>query len=77
MSWKIGLNEDSKLEKSILTRNMVLIVKAQDPVTGAYHVESNFLKPNTDYRITAEITAIGSQIPQNQVRDTFNLRVIP
>jgi hypothetical protein len=28
MSWKIGLNEDSKLEKGILTRNMVLNVKA-------------------------------------------------
>ena len=47
-----------------------------DPITGAYHVESNFLKPNTDYRITAEITAIGSQIPENPIRDTFNLRVI-
>ncbi|HEU4446215.1 MAG TPA: hypothetical protein VFR94_16200 [Nitrososphaeraceae archaeon] len=47
-----------------------------DPITGAYHVESNFLKPDTDYRITAEITAIGSQIPQNLIRDTFNLKVI-
>lgn len=48
-----------------------------DPITGAYHVESNFFKPNTDYRLTAEVTAIGSQIPQNQIRDTFNLRVTP
>lgn len=48
-----------------------------DPITGAYHVESNFLKPNTDYGITAEITAIGSQIPQNPIRDTFNLKVTP
>ena len=47
-----------------------------DPITGTYHVESNFLKPNTDYRITAEITAVGSQIPQNPIRDTFSLRVI-
>ena len=34
MSWKIGLNEDSKLEKSILTRNMVLNVKAESFMMG-------------------------------------------
>lgn len=48
-----------------------------DPITGAYHVESNFLRPNTGYRITAEITAIGSQIPENPIRETFILRVLP
>lgn len=34
MSWKIGLNEDSKLEKGILTRNMVLNVKAESFMMG-------------------------------------------
>ncbi|HKG89351.1 MAG TPA: hypothetical protein VKA95_13585 [Nitrososphaeraceae archaeon] len=48
-----------------------------DPITGAYHVQGDFLKPNTDYRITAEISAIGSQIPENPIIDTFNLRVTP
>ena len=46
-----------------------------DPITGAYHVETNFLKPNTDYKITADISAIGLQMPENPIRDTFNLRV--
>ena len=48
-----------------------------DPITGAYHVEGNFLRPNTDYRITAEIASIGSQIPENPITDTFNLSVMP
>lgn len=48
-----------------------------DPITGAYHVQGDFLKPNTDYNIAVEITAIGSQIPENPIRDTFTLRVIP
>jgi hypothetical protein len=47
-----------------------------DPITGAYHVQGDFFKPNTDYNIAVEITAIGSQIPENRIRDTFNLRVI-
>ena len=34
-----------------------------DPITEAYHLQGNFLKPNSDYKITSEITAIGSQIP--------------
>jgi plastocyanin len=33
-----------------------------DPITGAYHVEGNFMKPGNDYTIRTEITAIGSQI---------------
>jgi hypothetical protein len=48
-----------------------------DPITGAYHVEGNFLRPSTDYRITAEIASIGSQIPENPITDTFNLQVTP
>lgn len=46
-----------------------------DPITGAYHIQGNFLKPDTDYKIIAEITAIGSQILENPISDTFNLRV--
>jgi hypothetical protein len=46
-----------------------------DPITGAYHIQGNFLKPDTDYKITAEITAVGSQILENRISDTFNLRV--
>ena len=46
-----------------------------DPITGAYHVEGNFLRPNTEYRIAAEIASTGSQIPENPITDTFNLQV--
>lgn len=46
-----------------------------DPITGTYHAQGNFLKPNTEYNITAEITAIGSQIPQNTISDTFVMKV--
>lgn len=35
MSWKIGLNEGSRLEKGILIRNMVLNVKAESFMMGA------------------------------------------
>jgi plastocyanin len=34
-----------------------------DPITGAYHIQSNFLKPNANYIIQAEITFIGTKIP--------------
>ncbi|HEU4446209.1 MAG TPA: hypothetical protein VFR94_16170 [Nitrososphaeraceae archaeon] len=47
-----------------------------DPITGAYHVQGDFLKPNTDYNLVVEITAIGSQIPESPIRDTFNLKVM-
>jgi plastocyanin len=46
-----------------------------DPITGTYHAQGNFLKPNTEYEITAEITAIGSQKPQNTISDTFVMKV--
>jgi hypothetical protein len=70
------------LELELLAANITNTTRVygpdfSDPITGAYHVESSFLKPNADYRITAEITAIGSQVPQNPIRDTFNLKVMP
>ncbi|HET7283979.1 MAG TPA: hypothetical protein VFI70_04770 [Nitrososphaeraceae archaeon] len=34
-----------------------------DPITGAYHIQSNFLQPSTNYIIQAEITSIGNKIP--------------
>jgi hypothetical protein len=46
-----------------------------DPITGAYHLQGNFLKPNSNYKIASEITAIGSQILENRTSDTFNLRI--
>jgi plastocyanin len=46
-----------------------------DPITGTYHVQGNFLKPNTNYKISTEITAIGSEKPQNTISDTFVLNV--
>ncbi|MFY9565315.1 MAG: hypothetical protein WAQ29_03105 [Nitrososphaeraceae archaeon] len=46
-----------------------------DPITGAYHVEGSFLRPNTNLRITAQIASIGTQIPENPITDTFNLQV--
>jgi plastocyanin len=46
-----------------------------DPITGAYHVQGDFLKPGTDYKIIAQIIAIGSQKPPNAISDTFGLKV--
>ncbi|HET7390541.1 MAG TPA: plastocyanin/azurin family copper-binding protein [Nitrososphaeraceae archaeon] len=46
-----------------------------DPITGAYHVQSNFLKPNADYTIQAEITSIGTKIPDSKISDKFKLHV--
>jgi plastocyanin len=46
-----------------------------DPITGTYHVQGNFLKPNTEYKIFAEITAVGSERPANTISDTFGLKV--
>ena len=45
--------------------------RTRQSITGANHIEANFLKPNTDYKITAEIIAIGLQMPENPIRDTL------
>jgi plastocyanin len=34
-----------------------------DPITGAYHIEGNFIRGGADYRIIVELTAIGTEIP--------------
>jgi plastocyanin len=47
-----------------------------DPVTGAYHVEGNFMEPGKDYTIRAEITSIGNDKPPERVVDDFTLRVV-
>jgi plastocyanin len=47
-----------------------------DPITGAYHVEGNFMKPGNDYTIRTEITAIGSQILSQRISDDFNFRLV-
>lgn len=47
-----------------------------DPITGAYHVEGNFMKLGKDYTIRTEITSIGSQIPSQRISDDFSFRVV-
>lgn len=47
-----------------------------DPVTGAYHVEGDFMKPGSNYTITAEITSIGTQIPSERIGDDFSISVV-
>ena len=47
-----------------------------DPVTGAYHVEGNFMEPGKDYTIRAEITSIGTNEPPGRVVDDFAFRVV-
>jgi len=47
-----------------------------DPVTGAYHVEGNFVKPGNEYTIRAEITSIGNDEPPGRVVDDFAFRVV-
>jgi plastocyanin len=47
-----------------------------DPITGAYHVEGNFMKPGNEYVIRTEITAIGSQIPSQRISDDFEFKLV-
>jgi hypothetical protein len=47
-----------------------------DPVTGAYHVEGNFMEPGKDYIIRAEITSVGNNEPPGRVVDDFAFRVV-
>ena len=47
-----------------------------DPVTGAYHVEGNFMKPGNEYTIRAEITSIGNDKPPERIVDDFAFRVV-
>jgi plastocyanin len=46
-----------------------------DPITGTYHIQSNFLKSNADYTIQVEITSIGTKIPDSKISDKFNFHV--
>ncbi|HET7344238.1 MAG TPA: hypothetical protein VFJ05_00010 [Nitrososphaeraceae archaeon] len=47
-----------------------------DPITGAYHISGNILKPNTNYKIRVELTAIGNEIPKSKIFDEFPLSTI-
>lgn len=47
-----------------------------DPVTGVYHVEGNFMEPEKDYTIRAEITSIGNNEPPGRVVDDFAFKVV-
>lgn len=44
--------------------------------TGAYHIEGAFFKPDTDYAIVAEITAINTVPTENPIIDEFALSTI-
>jgi hypothetical protein len=72
-----ALGNDRQLEiiSTNTTRVSVYGPDFSDPITGTYHAQGNFLKPNTEYKITAEITSIGSQIPQNTINDTSVMKV--
>jgi hypothetical protein len=45
-----------------------------DPITGTYHAQGSFLKPNTESKISAEITSIGFQKPTEGMIDCFGLK---
>lgn len=45
-----------------------------DPITGAYHIEAPLADGN--YTLRAEITAIGKDIPEQEIFDEFNGRII-
>lgn len=47
-----------------------------DPVTGAYHVEGDFMKPGNDYTIRAGITAIVNEIPSERIADEFTVTTL-
>ena len=49
----------------------------EEPVTGAYHVQGEFLMDNTAYRIQAEITRIGDKAPSSQTGDEFEVQIVP
>jgi len=45
-----------------------------DPITGAYHILIPL--PGGDYTLRAEITAIGSKVPEQEIFDEFKVKVI-
>jgi len=47
-----------------------------DPITGAYHIEGNFIRGGADYMIMVELTAIGTEIPESRIFDNFNLTMV-
>ena len=49
----------------------------EEPVTGAYHVQGNFLKDNAAYKIQAEITKIADGAPSSQTGDEFGVQIVP
>lgn len=46
------------------------------PVTGAFHVEGNFMELEKNYTIRAEITSIGNNKPSERIVDDFSFRVV-
>jgi plastocyanin len=47
-----------------------------DPITGAYHIEGDFVRGGADYRIMGELTAIGTKMPESRIFDNFNLTMV-
>jgi len=45
-----------------------------DPITGAYHILIPL--PDGDYTLRAEINAIGSKVPEQEIFDEFKVKVI-
>ena len=46
------------------------------PVTGAYHIEGDFMKPGNNYTLRAEIKSTGTEIPSEKIADDFNISVV-
>lgn len=45
-------------------------------VTGAYHIEGDFMKPGNNYTLRAEIKSLGTQIPSEKIADDFSISVV-
>jgi plastocyanin len=71
----LGNNLQLELILSNTTDTSVYGPDFSDPITGTYHIQGNFLEPNKAYNIIAEITAIGSERPQDAISDIFELKV--
>lgn len=44
--------------------------------TGAYHLESAFLKGNAEYKISISIASINSKPPSNPISDEFTIKTV-
>lgn len=72
----LGNNLYIELIPNYANRTTVYGPDFSDPITGAYHIEGDFIRGGADYRILAELTAIGTEIPESRIFDNFNLTMV-